>query len=254
MKSIIISVITLLICSFNLFSQNNDYNSIFNRANQLYQAKDYSSAVVEYKKLIDAGIESPEVYFNLANSYYRIRKTAESVYYYEKARKLAPDDADIEFNLHIANLRVVDKFETVPKIFLREWYEAAISNYPSSFWGIISIISIWITLGLITMFLFVWNMTLKKGLFAGAVLTLLLFIASLVLTFESTAYENKRNEAIVFSSSVYVKSSPDESSTDLFILHEGTKISIQDNVDDWLKIKLPNGTIGWLKSDNIKII
>jgi len=254
MKRLVLITLILLSYSMLCFGSETDNISVFENANQLYQNKDYSSAIFEYLKIVDAGVESSEVYYNLGNSYYRVRKTAEAIYFYEKALKLNPDDDDIKFNLNIANLRVVDKFETLPKFFITEWYEMALTNFSSTYWGIIAVLSIWVAAVLLSLFLFVWNLVLKKSFFAGAVIALFIFIVSLILTFDSINHENRDDTAVIFSSSVYVKSAPDDSSTDLFILHEGTKVSIQDNVGDWLKIRLPDGTVGWMSKDDLKII
>ena len=60
--------------------------------------------------------------------------------------------------------------------------------------------------------------------------------------------------AIVTSASAYVKSSPDEKGNDLFIIHEGTKVEILDDYLAWKKIRIPNGSIGWLKNNEIEQI
>ena len=55
-------------------------------------------------------------------------------------------------------------------------------------------------------------------------------------------------EAIIFTASVTVKSSPDEKSTDLFVVHEGLKIKITDTAGEWSEIKIANGSVGWIKT------
>jgi SH3-like domain-containing protein len=40
----------------------------------------------------------------------------------------------------------------------------------------------------------------------------------------------------------------------VFELHEGTKIQVLDGIDDWKKIKLANGKIGWVMAEYIKEI
>jgi tetratricopeptide (TPR) repeat protein len=231
-----------------------DARSVFEHANQLYINKDYTEAVKEYRKLIDNGYESADIFFNLANSYYRLRKTPEAIYYYEKAKKLNPDDDDINFNLNVANLRVVDKFKSIPKFFLTEWYENTVNMFSSNTWAIWALISVWAAMILLVAFLFVWNLKLKKSLFAGAILMIIVFVFSLFFTFDRMGKENAKNEAIIFSASVYVKSSPDDKSTDLFILHEGTKVKIKDKIGNWLEIMLPNGSVGWMPEKDLKII
>ena len=59
----------------------------------------------------------------------------------------------------------------------------------------------------------------------------------------------KQDQAIVMSPTVTVKSSPNEASIDLFVLHEGTKVTLLDEADGWNKIKIANGSVGWLQAD-----
>jgi SH3-like domain-containing protein len=79
-------------------------------------------------------------------------------------------------------------------------------------------------------------------------------ILSFIFAQTNYAEETSKDCAIIFSESVYVKSSPDDESTDLFILHEGTKVEVLDSVGQWNKIKLANGNIGWISKDTFKII
>ena len=56
------------------------------------------------------------------------------------------------------------------------------------------------------------------------------------------------------SVSAYVKSSPGENNTDLFLLHEGTRVDILDAYENWVKIRIANGSIGWLKNSEAEEI
>ena len=63
------------------------------------------------------------------------------------------------------------------------------------------------------------------------------------------------DDAVVMRPVVSVKSSPSaESSTDLFILHEGTKVRILDEVGRWNNIELADGRQGWIASSDIELI
>ncbi len=250
----LVLILVLVFVSNIITARSDELTDIFEHANQLYIEKNYAAAVNEYQKLIDKGVQSAEVYYNLANAYYRLRQTAEAIYYYEKAKKVKPDDEDIQFNLNVANLRVVDKFPEVPKFFLTEWYEGLVNKTDSDTWALWSVISIWVAMILLIAFLFLWDPKLKKLFFAGAVLFVFIGIFSLFLTYARVKIETEVREAIVFAPSVYVKSSPEENSTDLFILHEGTKIKIQDKIGEWYEIKLPNGSIGWMPAKDLRIL
>lgn len=63
-----------------------------------------------------------------------------------------------------------------------------------------------------------------------------------------------RSYAIVFAPTVTVKSSPDASGTDLFVLHEGTRVSVKSKLGDWSEIALEDGNVGWMPTKDIEII
>ena len=63
------------------------------------------------------------------------------------------------------------------------------------------------------------------------------------------------DEAVVMKTVTSVKSSPSSgSSTDLFILHEGTKVKVLDGEGAWTNVSLSDGRQGWMKTDDIEII
>jgi tetratricopeptide (TPR) repeat protein len=246
----------IIICIFLLTSKNLLSSNLenFKQANDYFNAGKYELSADLYSSLIDSGYKESEIYFNLGNSYFRLNNIPAAILNFERAKRLNPNDEDIDFNLKLANLKIVDKFEPVPKLFFLVWFEEAIALLYSGVWGYVIVGSIWI--------FFTCLLCLFIG-FAPKLRTWFLFlmIASLILSgaaglfgYKAFKYENSQNAAIIFNPSVYVKSAPDPGSTDLFILHEGTKIHIMETIDKWIQIKVENGNIGWIKQDEIQII
>jgi tetratricopeptide (TPR) repeat protein len=251
MKLFII-IISFFILSVDLFS----YSSVdeFKKANTAFNAGEYEQAAIIYKELLDSGYVESEVYYNLGNSYFRLNKIPQAIINFERAKRLSPNDDDIDFNLQLANLKIVDKFEAVPKLFFIEWYEEILHLYYSGTWGIVLIASTWV-LFISILVIFVSNFQpIKRILLFLTVISLITILISAFLAYKSYENENSKNKAIIFNESVYVKSAPDPGSTDLFILHEGTKIELMENIDDWIQIRLENGNIGWIKKNVIEII
>lgn len=226
----------------------------FQEANLLYKNKKYKDAVEKYENILNSDYSSAEIFYNLGNSYFKLQKIPDAILNYERAKILSPNDEDINFNLKIANLKIVDKIKPIPKIFFVQWYESVRNLFSSETWAIIFIISIWLSFGFLTIYFVVWNITLRKMAFFSTIISIIIFIFSLIFTLQQSNIETHHNHAIVFTKSVYVKSSPDETSTDLFILHEGSKIEILDKLSNWDKIKIADGHIGWVKNDSFEII
>lgn len=252
MKNLIF-ILLMFILFINIVNAK-DFNEIFNKANDFYTKGEYTQAIELYESILKDGYESSEIYYNIANAYYKMKKIPESILYYERAKKIAPEDEDINFNLKIANLSIVDKFETVPKFFLTEWWESIRDLYSSESWAKILIIFLWITFLSLIGFMISWNSLIKRLFFFIALATLIISLTSVFFAFQKQYNEKYQQSAIIFSPRVDVRSSPDDKSTVLFILHEGTKVELLDSVGEWTKIRIPRGDVGWIDKNSFEII
>lgn len=238
--------ITLLLLSFALVGISSNNNDIIKSANNFYKNKEYSKALSLYKQVLHSNFESSEIYYNIGNCYYKLDSVAYSIIYYEKAKLLSPDDDDILFNLKIANLKTVDKFDELPVFFLTEWSNNIINLFNSELWSYISIASFILFLMLLLFFFFAKNIHYKRLMFYFSLL--LLVVSALTFSFANKQFKeiSSHNYAIITTPTVNVKSSPDDSGTEVFIIHEGTKVKIQDKVGEWTEVKLSDGSVGWL--------
>jgi tetratricopeptide (TPR) repeat protein len=226
----------------------------FQKANEQYRKQDYEGAIKTYEGLVKEGNVSAETYYNLGNSYYKTGNVAHTLLNYERAHKLSPDDEDINFNLKIASLKVVDKMDAVPEIFYKRWLKAAALEFTTGTWTIILVACVWLLFIFLSMYVVASSASLKKTGFVFAVIFLALTLCIFALAQKSYSMMHVDEQAIIMSSSVYVKSSPDEKGSDQFLLHEGTKVDVLDEFADWKKIRIANGSIGWLKQGEIEII
>ena len=86
-------------------------------------------------------------------------------------------------------------------------------------------------------------------------MTLLLAVIAISFSVWQKNDYMKAEGAIVMRPVTSVKSSPSaEASKDLFILHEGTKVKIIDQVGSWNNIELADGRQGWIPSGDIETI
>lgn len=253
MKAIVkyISFIVLILGSLQSLSQN---NSTFEKANKLYNEGLYDSSLVLYKSILEQNLHSPELYFNMGNAYFKNNNLPKAILYYEKALKLSPNDEDIKYNLSISNSMIVDKIENVPQLFYKQWWNYFYDRFSTNIWAIISIV-LWILfLAALGFFLLSQSRSAKKLVFYLSVLTFIAALGSFGLASQKYYYSKENKEAIIFTPTVTVKSSPTKNSVDLFVVHEGTKVKIIDKLDNWNKVKIKDGSIGWLPSESMEMI
>jgi len=250
MKRIILFLSVILCFGSVTFAQP----AIVKQANDLYSKGNYSDAAQLYEKILATEGVAPELYYNLGNAYYKSAETGKSILNYERAIRLAPTFEDARVNLELAQLKVVDNIVQTPTFFLGRWIEDLIKLLTSNQWIAVSF-SVFIV-GLILAFLFIFAPSLlirKMSFYVG---TALLVISLCTLVFSGVRKNQMVNhrEAIVMTGVVTVKSSPDKSGTDLFQLHEGTKVVIKSTLGKWTEIILGNGNVGWVEQENIENI
>jgi tetratricopeptide (TPR) repeat protein len=244
--------LSLILLVFVAKSQSFDAQLL--QAQDLYSNARYDSAALIYQSIIDSGYQSPQLYYNLGNAYFKLQEIPSAILYYEKALKLKPSDENIQYNLYLCNTLIPDRIEKVPKLFFIQWYESLYNYFPIDTWASIGIV-LFSIFSIFLLLFFLSNKTLLRKIgFWSAAFFLMLSLFSFFLTSQKYASFKNHNEAIVFTPSITIKSSPAKNSVDLFVIHEGTKVTILDKVGNWRKIKIQNGSIGWMEFEYLQII
>ena len=224
------------------------------KANEAYAQEDYIKAIELYEQTAREHGVSSDLYYNLGNAYYKHNEIAKAILNYERALLLNPGNEDARFNLDMANTHIVDKIDPVGRFFLSVWIDTMRSYLTSNTWAVIGIIAFFLFIGGCYLYLFTRSVPLKKIGFFGGIVVLLIAIMANCFAWGLNEKKEIRNEAIVFDATVSVKSSPAESGTDLFVLHEGTKVVVLSKVGEWSEVKISDGNRGWLPSAAIEII
>ncbi len=248
MKRAIIYILTLLFSVNTLLAQSAE------QAESYYQSGDYTKAIEEYNSILNQGESSAELYFNLGNCYYKIGENTKAIINYERAKRLAPGDKDIKYNLALAQKATVDKIETLPEIFFVRWYNSFINSISVDGWACFSVALFILFLIMLCMFLFSNYSVVKKIGFYIGIVAFIATIWSIVVANDRYTDEIGHNQAIITTPSVTVKSSPDNSGTDLFVVHEGLKVDVISTIGSWYNIKLADGNEGWISGSDLERI
>ena len=114
--------------SFQVVSAS-EWDVYLKEGNKAYSEGKYEDALTYYSKILKNDFEGGELYFNLGNTYYKLDEIGKSIYYYEKALKFIEGDETLEQNLEIARLKIIDKIEPIPKLFIWKSRPAAKNSY-----------------------------------------------------------------------------------------------------------------------------
>ena len=248
----------LLLFMFPLASYGADVpavDSLWNAGVGRYSDGDWSGAAADWESILDTGVESAELYYNLGNAYFKDGDISAAILNYERALRLDPSSKDAEFNLEFANSMVQDDIESIPEFFLSAWLDSAASSLSSNAWAVLGLVALALALGMVTVCLKGGSTGMRRTGFISAVVCLVLCIAFFSFAARQRSEYFRTDEAIVMSPVCTVKSAPaSDSSKDLFVLHEGTKVKILDSVGEWRNIELSDGRQGWMLSSDIEVI
>ncbi len=244
----------ILISAFTVYSQQSDVQKLFRQGNAFFQQGRYQQAIEQYRKIVELGYESGELYYNLGNAYFKINDLGRARLYYERARMFMPDDEALKENLALLQRRLIDKIDKPPRFFLSEWWDALLGLFSMTVWT-------YLVVGLFWLFIFSWAFRLymlkqKRQNRGGALVTLtfVLFLFVAIVLFDKAYRFEKIKYGVILKPSVTVYSEPRAQATEIFVLHEGTKVRILRNNQEWLEIKLEDGKTGWLQKQSLEVI
>lgn len=234
----------------------NDKNtdSLIISAEKLFSNKKYAEASHIYNSILKARGESFEILYNLGNCYYKSNNIPSAILSYERALRINPGDRDARFNLKLCQNKIVDKIDPVGAFLFSSIYDSAGDLFNSNVWSVFSMIFFALFIAALTGYFFSRISWLKKVSFYGGILSIILTILAVSYSAKKYNESTSHNQAILFTPTVTIKSSPDQSGTDLFVLHEGTKVHILSEIGEWKEIGIDDGNVGWIKSENLVII
>lgn len=246
MKSLIVTIISLIAFTFPTWANIDSQTDLFQKANAAYDSGEYAHAIELYNSIIDNGYDCWELRYNMGNAYYRQDNIGYSILNYERALRMAPSKKNIKDNLALARSRTADNIEELPRLFLIEWAQDVAHIMTLRGWLTLVIILAIISCAAASFFFIAKDYKTRKTIFIIGSVFLFLLIVSAVNATISSHNATKENEAIITSPLVVVKGSPDAKSVDKFVIHEGTKIIIGDVQDEWWQIEIADGKSGWI--------
>ena len=231
-----------------------DRDSLWSRANDAYSLGEYAKALDIYAHIEKDGYVSARLWYNMGNACYKLQEDGKAILYYERALKLDPANADVKHNLEIARLKILDKIESVPEFILATWIKELRNTMSSDKWAWTGILLFMMVALSFLAFRYAPRTAQRKLAFVAVCLFLLLTLASFLFSLNLKNNVERAESAIVLVPVSNVKSAPNSTGGNLFILHEGTKVDIIENVGQWSRVELSDGRQGWMLSKDFEII
>ncbi|MBR2501126.1 MAG: tetratricopeptide repeat protein [Rikenellaceae bacterium] len=227
---------------------------IWDEANTAYVNANYPRAIELYHSIEDQGLASAKLYYNMGNAYFKTDDMGHAILYYNKALRLSPGDQDIRYNLDVANSYTKDRIQVVPELFLTRWIRSVRQTISGNAWAVLSLVFFAVMLVAVMAYMLVHSLLFRKIGFFATIVSLLLFVITTSFAVTERRHATSPTEAIVMRASVSVKAAPEKNSTDMFVLHEGTKVRVGNSVEGWIEVTIADGNKGWLEERTIEMI
>lgn len=254
MKKIILAIIVMATLQTAAKAAGSDNKTLWEQANTHYINGDYKGAVTDYEAILSNGYVSGTLFYNLGNAYFKDGQLGRSILNYNKALLLAPSDKDAEFNLSVANTYVKDNIAPMPEFPLSRWIHSLRSSLAGNTWGVLSLFFLVAALASALLFLLSERGTWRKTGFFSGLCFMVIFILS--VSFAATGRREIANpgEGVILTQAVSVKSAPKDSGSDIFIIHEGTKVGVISSFGEWREIMIADGNKGWVPARAMELI
>ncbi len=227
---------------------------VFDRGNQLYQQAKFADARDAYESILHNGLVSGELYYNLANTYYKLGDIGKAILNYERARRFMPNDDDVNHNLQLANLMITDKIEPTPRLFIWDYWDGIKAAFSLNAITWIAYGLFVLLVGSLSLVVVARTYRLRRFGVLSAGTSLVALILCITLFVGKLGELTRLNAAVVTAKITTVKNSPDPKSSDAFVLHSGVKVTITDSVNEWVKVRLADGKVGWMEESDAEVI
>ena len=221
----------------------------YKQAGELYSSGDYSGAAALYSKLYEEGYRSGDLFYNAGNAFFKMGDNASAILFYERAKLISPADEDIDYNLQIARSRITDRFEAVPQLFFVRWFDFLSLLASTNAWAVTALAMFILSLLFAVIFLTKARARGRLLSFWLALAAIVLSVVMVLLALRNNSLTNNNRKAVVTCSIVTGRSSPGEGGSELFVIHSGTTVTVEQELGEFLEVKLPDGNKGWIRGD-----
>lgn len=241
---IVVLIITTWMLAFGGFAQE---DSLFDAGNKAYAAQDFEGAINAYNKILATEKKSAVLYYNLGNAYYKQDELGEAIWAYEKALEINPSDENIRFNLSFVNAKTYDQLD-FSETGIKKWLGINLFSYSINFWAYTSIFFAVLFSIVLYIFFTTKKQRIKNMSLTGGFAFSFLLILTVVLAYFNKMEIIDRDEAVIITETVVIRTSPSATGEEAFKLHEGTKINLLRTNENWVEVNINDNT-GWVEKE-----
>lgn len=245
------NLITLFLIALSCIAwSQEDFEATFQAANEAYASGDYAAAIAGYESILEDRMHFESEY-NLGNAYYKSRYWGSAILHYERAARLSPGNSDVRTNLVLANAQIKDRIESLPSNGILDLWDRIVAPGRFKLWMMI-MAAAW-TLGFVALAWRVWETRLENRRILGTSAAMLLGMGcvTMLLTWSTSQRIASSKLAIITVSETPIRNEPGTNGMTLFMLHEGTKVTVVERQQEHWEVQLANGNTGWISANDL---
>ncbi|QTN38307.1 tetratricopeptide repeat protein [Cryomorphaceae bacterium] len=247
--------IYIVLLFFAVFAQAESISEAFEKGNALYAEEDFGGAIEAYESGLNGEETNAALLYNLGNAYFQNGQLAPAILNYERALLIGGQDEEVARNLAIAQAQRVDEIEPLPRPLLTRFYRSIAGALGPNSWTVVGLWLFLLAAALGAVVVMGRGTSGRRPMLVISALVLLgLSIISNAISEFEAQYQENNAAGIIMAANTYVKSGPDEDAEDLFVLHEGTSVSVREAFSGWVRIRLADGKIGWVPEEDVEAI
>ena len=248
------SFIFFLFILFSNCLSGQNFEEELKKAVTNYQNQNYSQSIRVYQSILNEGYFHPDLFNNLGNAYYKSGQLDQAILTYERGLLTSPRHKDLIFNLKVANQHQTNKLEPIAPFFLTKFWRNLEKMFSVTAWSILGICFLWGSFGSWSIWLLGKTRTTKKrGFYLGIILA---FFAGLCFILAQSHHHWQYNNpyGVITTHSIPLRSAPDKDNNPIMDLYEGLKVQRLDKIENWIKVRLEDGEVGWIPDNALTMI
>lgn len=255
MKRAAVILVTLL--TLAPAARADSLGAIFERANSAYFRGDYDEAVVEYRRLLEAGVVDPDVAYNLGAAEAQRGRYGAAIHHLERALWLRPGDEDAERALAevrgaLGSRRAEARGES--EVQTGSLGEALFGGVSPDLLATLALLFDFLLFAALAALVFVRRESLRLAAGVGAVLfTIGLFVSGAGAAVQS-GWLDEGEPAVVLTEGLPLREGPDARASTRSNAPEGDRAWVLDVDRGWARVRVPGVGEGWVQRDAIGMV
>ncbi|MCK4799211.1 MAG: tetratricopeptide repeat protein [Spirochaetes bacterium] len=237
-------IIVILFFSLLMVDARNDKKD-FNTGISFYADKEIEQALEHFINLLKEGYDNFEINYNIGCCYYKLDQIGKARFYFERALYYKPFNSDLLHNLTVIYRKVLKNPLVGEQVIMNR---RIIFFIPMN----IVIIMLLFFIAVSIVFLILTYIIIDKRRLFLIFLTICLvfsFLFTILFFVQNNTYNQKT--FVITSTTANVYLAPDEYETILLSISEGSRGKIIEEIDDYIRIRLNDGSSGWMKKIDI---